>query len=106
MSSDGGKTFGKNIRVDGGNPAGRVEVLSLPSGDAVVSWIERVAQKSKLQIRRFDKNGVGAAPIDISRTFGVRGGSFPKMVVSGGQLIIAWPDSADNSRVHTAVLSF
>src|SRR5215470_5221950 len=33
MSVDTGKSFGKKIRVDAGNPAGRTEVLSLASGD-------------------------------------------------------------------------
>src|SRR5215831_12493166 len=62
MSTDSGKTFRKKIRVDGGNPAGRTEVLSLASGDAVVSWIERTAQGPRLQVRRFDSNGAGAVP--------------------------------------------
>jgi len=105
MSSDGGKTFGKKIRVDAGNPAGRVEVLSLPSGDAIVSWIERTGQGSRLHLRRFDMNGNGAAPIDVSRTVGVRSGGFPKMVLSGNDIIVAWSDNADQSKVRSAVVS-
>jgi hypothetical protein len=106
MSADGGKTFGKKIRVDAGNPAGRVEVLSLASGDAIVSWIERTAQGARLHLRRFDTNGNGAAPIDVSRTVGVRSGGFPKMVLSGNDIVVAWSDNADQSRVRSAVVSF
>jgi hypothetical protein len=106
MSTDSGKTFGKKIRVDGGNPQGRVEVVSLASGDAIVSWIERTAQGPRLQIRRYGANGVAAAPIDVSKTAGVRSGGFPKMVVTGNELILAWTDTAEPSHIRSAVLNY
>jgi hypothetical protein len=106
MSVDAGKTFGKKIRVDGGNPAGRAEVVSLANGEAVVSWIERTGQGPKLHARRFSANGVGTAPMDVSRNLGVRSSSVPKMVVSGNDIIVAWTDSSEPSRVRTAVVAF
>src|SRR5262245_61312258 len=106
MSTDSGKTFGKKIRVDGGNPAGRTEVLSLPSGDAVVSWIERTGQGPRLHLRRFDVNGVATAPIDVSQAGGVRSGGFPKIVLAGKDIIVTWTDSSEPSHVRTAVVSF
>jgi len=106
MSSDGGKTFGKNIRVDGGNPAGRVEVLSLPSGDAVVSWIERVGSAPRLQVRRFSATGTPSAPIEVSKTGGVRSSGFPKMVLSGNDIVVTWTDASEPSQVRTAVVNF
>lgn len=106
LSSDAGKTFGKKIRVDGGNPVGRVEVLSLASGISVVSWIERTPQGSRLHLRRFDAAGVGSAPMDVSRTIGVTSGSFPKTVVSGNDIVVAWTDTAQPSQVRTAVVNF
>jgi hypothetical protein len=106
MSSDGGKTFGRKIRVDGGNPVGRVEVVSLASGDTVVSWIERGTQGRKLQVRRFAANGTASAPIDVSRTFGVGSGGFPKMAVSGNDIVVAWTDAAEPSQLRTALVTF
>ena len=105
MSTDSGKTFGKKIRVDGGNPQGRVEVVSLASGDAVVSWIERTPQGPRLEIRRFGANGVAAAPIDVSKMAGVRSGGFPKMVVTGNDIVVAWTDSSEPSHIRSAVLN-
>src|SRR5262245_54980295 len=105
MSSDSGKTFGKKIRVDGGNPQGRVEVVSLASGDALVSWIERTPQGTRLEIRRFGANGVAAAPIDVSKTSGVRSGGFPKMVVTGNEIVLAWTDSSEPSHIRSAVMN-
>ena len=106
MSADSGKTFGKKIRVDVGNPAGRLEVVSLATGEAVVSWIERSGEGPRLLVRRFSADGVGTAPIDVSRKNGVRSGGVPKMVISGNDIIIAWTDSSEPSQVRTAVVSF
>jgi hypothetical protein len=106
MSSDSGKTFGKKIRIDEGNPAGRVEVLSMPSGEAFVSWIERVSGGgSQLHVRQMAANGTPAAPVNVSGTVRVASGGFPKMVASPRGLVLAWTDSADPSRVHTALVS-
>ena len=37
LSTDGGKTFGKPVRVDDGNTSGRLDVISLSTGGAIVS---------------------------------------------------------------------
>jgi hypothetical protein len=106
MSSDSGKTFGGKIRIDEGNPAGRVEVISLPSGEAYVSWIERVTGPSpQLHVRQVAANGTSATPVNVSGTVRVASGGFPKMVASLRGLVLAWTDSADPSRVHTALVS-
>ena len=106
-SVDGGKTFGKKIRVDGGNGTGHVDVVSLPSGEAVVSWIERGGgTPPRLQVRKFSASGEGAAPINVSQAMGVRSGGFPRMILSGNDLIVAWTDSAEPSHVRTALVNF
>ena len=40
LSADGGKTFGAPVQIDEGDPIGRVDVVALESGGAVVTWIE------------------------------------------------------------------
>jgi hypothetical protein len=78
-SVDGGKTFGRKIRVDGGNGTGHVDVVSLPSGEAIVSWIERGGRlAASASGSKFSATGEGAAPINLSQTMGVRSGDFPK----------------------------
>jgi hypothetical protein len=104
LSADSGKTFGKKIRVDGGNPAGRVDVVSFASGDAVVSWIERVGKTPQAQARRFTANGTAAATVTISGAGGVRSSGFPRMAVSGDEIVIGWTDSAEPGQVRTAVM--
>ena len=104
MSNDSGKTFGRKIRIDGGNPAGRVDVVSFASGDAVVSWIERTGQGSQLHLRRVASNGTAAAPMNVSGTAGARSGGFPRMVTSGDDIVVAWTDSAEPGNVRTVVV--
>jgi hypothetical protein len=104
LSTDGGKFFGQKTRIDDGNPAGRVEVLSLPSGGAIVSWIERVNSVPQLHIREVAPNGTAAAPVNVSGTTRVASGGFPKMVASPRGTVLAWTDSADPSRVHTSIV--
>src|SRR5262249_22922927 len=105
MSSGSGKTFGQKIRIDDGNPAGRVEVLSLPSGGAMVSWIERSNIVPQLHLREVAANGTAAPPVNVSGTTRVASGGFPKMVASPRGTVLAWTDSADPSHVHTSLVS-
>ncbi|MDZ7630184.1 MAG: hypothetical protein U5K74_02200 [Gemmatimonadaceae bacterium] len=46
FSTDAGATFGAPVRIDGGAPAGRVDVELLDGGDALVTWIERTGRDS------------------------------------------------------------
>jgi len=56
-STDAGRSFGKKIRIDEGNPVGRVNVASRASGGAVVSWVERTGQGAQVRIREIAANG-------------------------------------------------
>lgn len=105
MSSDAAKSFGKKVRIDAGNPAGRVDVESLPSGEALVSWIERTGEGSQLHLRQVSANGTAAAPINVSGATKVASGGFPKIALSGNQIVAAWTDSAEPSRVHTTLIT-
>ena len=106
MSSDSGKTFGKKIRIDGGNSSGRVDVVSLPSGDAAVSWIERTGRTSQVHVRRVGMNGTAEPPVNVSGTSGSGSGGFPRMVASGNEIVAAWTDSSEPAHVRTAVIRF
>src|SRR5438552_9285591 len=68
MSGDGGKTFGKKIRIDEGKSTGRVDVLSFASGEAVVSWIEHPGQGAQFHMRRVAANGTPGPVMNVSGT--------------------------------------
>jgi hypothetical protein len=105
ISNDSGKTFGKSVKVDDGNPVGRVDVVSLPSGGALASWVERSSQGVQLRARQIEAGGVAGSSITVSGTSGVRSGGFPRMERSGNEVVIAWTGAGETSGVRTAVLT-
>ncbi|MGQ0560658.1 MAG: sialidase family protein, partial [Gemmatimonadota bacterium] len=64
FSRDAGATFAAPIRVDGGNPAGRVDVALLQNGDALVTWIERTGgENATVRARRVRAHGRLGDPV-------------------------------------------
>ena len=104
LSNDSGKTFGKPIQVDDGKPSGRVDVLSLPTGGALVTWMERGEHGSEIRVRRIDPAGVVQPSVAVSGASGVRPGAFARIERSGNQAIIAWT-SAGVSQVRVATVN-
>ena len=104
MSADSGKTFGKKIRIDDGNPIGRVDVVSRSSGAAVVSWVERTSQGAQVRVREVAANGTAAAPLNVSGTAGLGSGVFPRMVRSGDDIVVAWTDASKPAQIRTVVV--
>jgi hypothetical protein len=103
FSSDGGDTFGQPVQIDEGNPIGRVGVVELDSGSAIVSWLERGDKMSQLRARRVDKDGIRHPSFLVGTTSSGTSGGFPRIERNGNSVIFAWTDT-DASRVRTAVL--
>lgn len=103
FSDDAGATFGPAIRIDGGNPAGRVAVELLDDGTAVVSWLERTASGSaEVRLRRVFANRAPSDPIVIATSSEARASGFPRLARSGDVLIAAWTQPGDSARVRVA----
>jgi hypothetical protein len=107
FSSDGGATFQAPVRVDGGDPSGRVDLRLLSDGSAAVSWLERAGGESaELRIVRVAGNEVGA-PIVVAASSAARASGFPRMATvpwGRDEVLVAWTDvtDADASRVRVA----
>jgi hypothetical protein len=104
LSTDGGATFGKKIRIDEGRALGRIDVASRANGGAVVSWVERGAKGNELRIRDIAANATAAAPMNVSGMTGVGSGAFPRMVRSGEDIVVAWTDTSNPPQVRTAIV--
>lgn len=104
FSTDSGESFGKPIRVDDGNPVGRVETLMLPDGSAIVCWLEKATGSGSVRVRRVRPDGKPDGNLDESITVApngtARSNGFPQMVLSGKTLVFAWTAS----RVMTAAM--
>jgi hypothetical protein len=106
FSTDAGATFDKPVRVDAGNPEGRVDVELLPDGGALVSWIERTGEKeAEVRVRRVEPHGGMGEPRTIAASSSARSTGFPRMVRAGGDLVFAWTGAGKPSSIHAARIS-
>lgn len=105
LSSNGGMTFGAPIRIDDGNPLGRVGMIALPSGEALVSWLEKTGKGAQVRLRRVLPNNSRGESITVSETGAARSSGFPRITKSGSEIIIAWTDTASGGKVRTAILA-
>ena len=106
FSDDAGATFGAPVRIDDGRPAGRVDVVMLRGGGALVSWIERTGgDTAAVRVRRVSRDGQAAAPMTIATSSAKRASGFPRIVMRGDDAIFAWTEPGTPSAVRVAKLS-
>jgi hypothetical protein len=103
FSSDAGASFSAPVRVDGGNPAGRVAVLLRPDGAAIVSWVERGGgEEARVLARRVAPDGSLGEPAAVAASTSARASGFPRMAASGSAIIFAWTAPGSPSAVRVA----
>jgi hypothetical protein len=100
FSQDGGRTFGKAIKVEDVGTLGRMQAGLAPDGAAIVGWIEFANEKSTFKVRRIDAAGTRGPSVTVAEVSGTR---FPRMVIAKNEALLAWTESEkDASRVKTA----
>ena len=105
FSTDGGRSFGPPIRVDDVQTLGRVDVVMLADGRAVVSWLEFVEQGSELRARVIAPDGRRSAHFTITASSADRQSGYARMVRSGNDLVFAWTSTRPALQIKTAVLT-
>jgi len=108
LSGDGGKTFGKPIRIDEGNPLGRVHFQLTGPGRGVVVWLEAKDDKAFWRIRPVGKDAAERSVLTLAATSRARDGGFPRTALVGTDLYVAYAEpgdgAADPGRVRVARL--
>ena len=103
FSRDGGATFGAPIRVDNGQPGGRVDLVLLNNGNAIVSWLERTGgDTAAVRARLVTKNGKLGTPQTIATSTAARASGVPRMVLNGTDVYFAWTVASRPSTVRVA----
>lgn len=102
FSENNGASFGPPVRVDAGQPLGRVDVEALSDGTALVSWIEWHEDGTEWLVRRVAPqgpvdNGSTITPISAERASG-----YPRMVVVGEDVFFAWVEVEGKRGVRVA----
>lgn len=103
-SFDAGATFGERIRVDEGEPLGRVDVELLPNGLAAVAWLERTDEEAAVRVRIVEADGGVGPATTVSATSESRSSGFPRMARTGDSLLIAWTMIGDDGGMRVASL--
>jgi hypothetical protein len=103
FSSDSGATFGRPVVVDETAPLGRVGI-TLDGADAIVSWAATEGGSPSIRLRRVAPGGrqgpsLVAAPTTAARTSGL-----PRLERAGDNLVLAWLETSEPSRVRAAIL--
>ena len=103
FSEDAGRTFGPPIRLDDQASLGRVDVQLLPDGSALAGYMEFADQKAQFRVRRIERGGGKSAPITVAGMGGNRSSGYPRLALAGQEVVFAWTERADTSRVATAI---
>jgi hypothetical protein len=102
FSDDSGESFGSPIVIDDGQPMGRVGLV-LAGEDAIVTWVAAGPEGARILARRV-RRGVPAQTVQLLATTAARSSGFPRPLVRGERLLLAWTEDAKPSRVRVGSL--
>lgn len=103
LSSDGGATFSKPIRISTGNSFGHTSVALDDNGNAIVSWLEEGSGDGvRLLARQVTSAGVAGPVVEVVQG-AQRAIGYPRLLQAGHETWIAWGNSGD-TRIQTAGL--
>jgi hypothetical protein len=102
FSGDAGAAFGAATRVDDGEAMGRVDVVMLKDGSALVCWMAGGAEGGANKVRRVGADGALGPVAIIARSDISRSSGFPRMARLGDTVHFAWTQFGKPSRVRTA----
>ena len=91
--------------MDEGRTLGRVDVVLLEDGAALISWLEQVEKSARLRVRRVTPDGAPGEPLTVAESNSARSSGFARMARVGSEVTIAWRDAAEPPKVRTAVLA-
>lgn len=106
FSNDNGQNFAQAIRIDAGDPMGRVDVVMLDNRQALVSWFEKGNDTTRIAVRTVTTEGVLSDPVSVSDTKPSRSSGFARMAVVPEGVLIGWTDAGEPSMVESALISF
>lgn len=90
FSTDGGRSWRAPVQVDDGSPLGRVDVVMMVDGSAVVGWLEATGAGAEVRARRFTARGSRGRSYIVGGTDSARAAGFPRMVRVADETLFAW----------------
>jgi len=105
FSGDAGATFSQPVRVDDGNPSGRVDVEFLDTENVLVTWLENTENAAEIRAAIATENGKEGGSMTLALTSPARGSGFPVLAKNGAHFLLAWTEvDSVSTTVKTAML--
>ena len=109
ISTDSGANFNPPIRIDDGNPLGRVDLV-YDNNNLIISWLENKGkEKGIIRIAKINQDGLVEKKLTITQTSIARSSGFPILEKLDDQLIMAWTeiiDKDENTTINSALINF
>ncbi len=105
FSNDAAATFGKPVQVDDSRPLGRVDILMLKDGSAIVTWLERTEKGADIRARKIAPNGERGPSVTIAESNAARASGFPQAALARDSVVFAWTETGSPSRLRAAIVS-
>jgi len=104
FSKDNGKSFQKPVRVDDGDPLGRVDLIFDSKDEIIVSWIEKTENSAELRAAKVNFIGKSGSSIILCEISPANTSGFPKLATNNNKILLAWTEVDSLSMVKTASL--
>ncbi len=99
-------TFKSPIRIDDGNPIGRVGIVLLEN-TALVSWLEQVGEGAEIKLAQISQKNKKEKTVTISPSSNSRKSGFPQIEKTKDKIIFAWTHlDGSNSTIKTAYWNY
>lgn len=90
FSGDAGENFSEPIRIDNGNPIGKVDVSLIDKNNALVSWVEGSGSNAQIKVVKVTAKGYMSKHLVVSNSTDARANGFPQMEILRENVYFAW----------------
>ncbi len=106
FSDDAGANFQSPIRIDEGNPEGRVDVILQEDGSALISWLEnKEGGQAAVQMAVVRPGMEKSKAVSLTDMSASRSSGFPRIAKLKDKIYLAWTSvEGKKTKVKTAIL--
>ena len=104
FSEDAGATFNPSVRVDDGNPSGRVDVEMMDEQTVLVSWLENANDTAEIRVAKVSLKGKTGKSITLTSTTPARSSGFPILAKMDKKWLLAWTEVDSETVVKTGII--
>lgn len=105
FSDNGGAKWSEPFKVDSGAPMGRVDVVMMKGGQALVVWIEQNGERAEVRGRLVDRSGSMGEPFEVGPTTSSRSSGFPRIARADDGVYAAWTQTGDTPVIRVAKIN-